>query len=203
MLGYLACGLRHRLRRRPDWPRSNAVHPNAAVNQVLGKRLGESMNRPLRSSVVDQGLVPLQTRDRAAVDDRHAPRQVRDRRAGHVEVPVDVRPKRGIEVLVRDVFEFLAGLLVSGVVDEAPLPTDVPTLQAMVGELLAKNRQLEARIAELNAKGVVRAGPAGARRHRQVRRPRPVHRLAGQLARSGVTIASSTLGDWLGGRRSC
>jgi transposase len=25
----------------------------------------------------------------------------------------------------------------------------------------------------------------------------PVHRLAGQLARSGVTIASSTLGDWL------
>ncbi len=27
----------------------------------------------------------------------------------------------------------------------------------------------------------------------------PVHRLAGQLARSGVTIASSTLGDWLFG----
>ena len=25
----------------------------------------------------------------------------------------------------------------------------------------------------------------------------PVHRLAGQLARSGVTVASSTLGDWL------
>ena len=25
----------------------------------------------------------------------------------------------------------------------------------------------------------------------------PVHRLAGQLARSGVTIARSTLGDWL------
>ena len=27
----------------------------------------------------------------------------------------------------------------------------------------------------------------------------PVHRLAGQLARSGVQIASSTLGDWLRG----
>jgi transposase len=34
----------------------------------------------------------------------------------------------------------------------APLPTDVPTLQAMVRELLAKNQQLEARIAELTAK---------------------------------------------------
>jgi transposase len=33
-----------------------------------------------------------------------------------------------------------------------PLPTDVPTLQAMVRELLAKNQQLEARIAELTAK---------------------------------------------------
>lgn len=35
---------------------------------------------------------------------------------------------------------------------DAPLPTDVPTLQAMVRELLAKNQQLEARIAELEAK---------------------------------------------------
>lgn len=35
---------------------------------------------------------------------------------------------------------------------DAPLPTDVPTLQAMVRELLAKNQQLEARIAELTAK---------------------------------------------------
>lgn len=34
----------------------------------------------------------------------------------------------------------------------APLPTDVPTLQAMVRELLARNQQLEARIAELTAK---------------------------------------------------
>jgi len=33
-----------------------------------------------------------------------------------------------------------------------PLPTDVPTLQAMVRELLAKNHQLEARIADLTAK---------------------------------------------------
>ncbi|MBA4066689.1 MAG: hypothetical protein C0501_23885, partial [Isosphaera sp.] len=35
---------------------------------------------------------------------------------------------------------------------DAPLPTDVPTLQAMVRELLARNQQLEARIAELEAK---------------------------------------------------
>jgi transposase len=35
---------------------------------------------------------------------------------------------------------------------DAPLPTDVPTLQAMVRELLARNRQLEARVAELTAK---------------------------------------------------
>lgn len=35
---------------------------------------------------------------------------------------------------------------------DAPLPTDVPTLQAMVRELLAKNHKLEARIAELEAK---------------------------------------------------
>ncbi|VTT98811.1 TnpC protein OS=Planctomyces maris DSM 8797 GN=PM8797T_10669 PE=4 SV=1: zf-IS66: DDE_Tnp_IS66 [Gemmataceae bacterium] len=35
---------------------------------------------------------------------------------------------------------------------DTPLPTDVPTLQAMVRELLVKNRQLEARIAELEAK---------------------------------------------------
>ena len=34
----------------------------------------------------------------------------------------------------------------------APLPNDVPTLQEMVRELLARNRQLEARIAELTAK---------------------------------------------------
>jgi transposase len=35
---------------------------------------------------------------------------------------------------------------------EVPLPTDVSTLQAMVRELLVKNQQLEARIAELTAK---------------------------------------------------
>ena len=35
---------------------------------------------------------------------------------------------------------------------DAPLPTDVPAPQAMVRELIAKNRQLEARIAELTAK---------------------------------------------------
>jgi transposase len=34
----------------------------------------------------------------------------------------------------------------------APLPTDVPTLQAMVRELLARNRQLEARAADLTAR---------------------------------------------------
>ena len=37
-------------------------------------------------------------------------------------------------------------------VADTPLPTDVPTLQAMVRELLVKNQQLEARIAELEAK---------------------------------------------------
>jgi transposase len=37
-------------------------------------------------------------------------------------------------------------------VADPPLPTDVPTLQAMVRELLARNQQLEARIAELTAK---------------------------------------------------
>jgi transposase len=35
---------------------------------------------------------------------------------------------------------------------DTPLPADVPTLQAMVRELLARNQQLEARIAELTAK---------------------------------------------------
>lgn len=35
---------------------------------------------------------------------------------------------------------------------DAPLPTDVPTLRAMVRELLARNQQLEARVAELTAK---------------------------------------------------
>jgi transposase len=35
---------------------------------------------------------------------------------------------------------------------DAPLPTDVPTLQAMVRELLAKNQQLEAQLAELKTK---------------------------------------------------
>ena len=35
---------------------------------------------------------------------------------------------------------------------DAPLPDDVPTLQTMVRDLLAKNQQLEARIAELTAK---------------------------------------------------
>ncbi len=34
----------------------------------------------------------------------------------------------------------------------APLPTDVPTLQAMVRELLVRNRELEARVAELTAR---------------------------------------------------
>src|SRR6188472_166659 len=37
-------------------------------------------------------------------------------------------------------------------VADPPLPTDVPILQAMVRELLARNQQLEARIAELTAK---------------------------------------------------
>jgi transposase len=35
---------------------------------------------------------------------------------------------------------------------DAPLPTDVPTLQALVRELLVRNQQLEARITELTAK---------------------------------------------------
>ncbi len=35
---------------------------------------------------------------------------------------------------------------------DSSLPADVPTLQAMVRELLARNQQLEARIAELTAK---------------------------------------------------
>jgi transposase len=35
---------------------------------------------------------------------------------------------------------------------DAPLPTDVPALQAMVRDLLARNQQLEARIIELTAK---------------------------------------------------
>jgi len=35
---------------------------------------------------------------------------------------------------------------------DAPLPTDVPALQALVRELLVRNQQLEARIAELTAK---------------------------------------------------
>lgn len=35
---------------------------------------------------------------------------------------------------------------------DPPLPTDVPSLQAMVRELLARNQQLEARVAELTAK---------------------------------------------------
>jgi transposase len=35
---------------------------------------------------------------------------------------------------------------------DAPLPSDVPTLQALVRELLVKNQQLEARVAELTAK---------------------------------------------------
>ncbi len=35
---------------------------------------------------------------------------------------------------------------------EVPLPTDVPTLQAMVRELLARNQLLEARVADLTAK---------------------------------------------------
>ena len=47
---------------------------------------------------------------------------------------------------------------------DAPLPTDVPTLQAMVRELLAKNQQLEARIAERTAK------PDAAVKHRFGRR---------------------------------
>lgn len=37
-------------------------------------------------------------------------------------------------------------------VTDPPLPTDVPTLQAMVRELLVRNRQLEARVDELTAK---------------------------------------------------
>src|SRR5271163_4098184 len=35
---------------------------------------------------------------------------------------------------------------------DAPLPTDVPTLQAMVRELLGKNQQLEAKVTALEAK---------------------------------------------------
>src|ERR1700712_3829789 len=35
---------------------------------------------------------------------------------------------------------------------DPPLTTDVPTLQAMVRELLVRNQQLEARVAELTAK---------------------------------------------------
>jgi transposase len=45
-----------------------------------------------------------------------------------------------------------SGMDATVVSTDAPLPGDVPTLQAMVRDLLAKNQQLEARIAELTAK---------------------------------------------------
>src|SRR4051812_14185563 len=35
---------------------------------------------------------------------------------------------------------------------DAPLPTDVPTLHGIIRQLLVKNQQLEARVAELEAK---------------------------------------------------
>ena len=53
----------------------------------------------------------------------------------------------------------------------APLPTDVPTLQAMVRELLARNRELEARVADLTAR--LDAALKHRFGHRSERRPPP------------------------------
>src|SRR5947209_6991808 len=91
---------------------------------------------------------------------------------------------------------------------DAPLPTDVPTLQAMVRDLLAELARLRAENAELKTKlDAALKHRFGRRSERRTPPPMPAadksadqtagHRLAGQLARSGVTMASSTLGDWL------
>ena len=65
----------------------------------------------------------------------------------------------------------------------APLPTDVPTLQAMVRELLARNQQLEARVADLTAR--LDAALKHRFGRRSERRPPPSSRRVGVTSTAG------------------
>jgi hypothetical protein len=80
--------------------------------------LGEGVDRALRGRVVEQVLAAEQRGLRAGVDDAAPARQVRQRRARHVEVAADVGLQRFLQVLLVEVLELFGVFLEGGVVDQ-------------------------------------------------------------------------------------
>ena len=78
------------------------------LDQVRRERLREGVDRALGRRVVEQVLAAEQAGDRAGVDDRAALLQVRHGRLRHVEVAVEVRLDRAVEVLVGELLESCA-----------------------------------------------------------------------------------------------
>src|SRR5205814_817411 len=69
-------------------------------------------------------LAPLESSDRAGVDDRCAWLHVRNRRAGQEEVAEDVRPEGALELFVGDRFDRRLMLLERGVIHQDVEPAE-------------------------------------------------------------------------------
>src|SRR5665647_1628860 len=103
----LAAELRNSLRRlvgwierRPDRPRRDGVHADAALNEMRGERAREGMDAALRHRVVEKILVAEETGDGTCHDDGAAVLHFRDGRFCHVEVAVQIRLDGAVEVFL-------------------------------------------------------------------------------------------------------
>ena len=104
--------------RRPDRARRHGVHANAALDQILRKRLGERIDRALGGRVVRQGRRAEDSGDRARHDDRRARLHVAQRRSRETKIGVDVGLERAVEFLVGHLFQRLLPILVGGIRNE-------------------------------------------------------------------------------------
>src|SRR5215469_3885601 len=112
------------VKRCPHWAWCDHIHTYPSVNKVRGQRPGKSMDAPLGHRVVQQVLVAEQSGDRAGHHDRAAFLHHRHRGLRHMEVAVQVCLDGSIEVLFREVFEFVDVLLKCGIVDQDVEPTE-------------------------------------------------------------------------------
>ena len=69
------------------------------------ERPRERVNTALGHRVIEQSLVPEKTSDRACIDDYGSPPHLRNRRLGHINVSVEIRLERLVEVWRSQVFE--------------------------------------------------------------------------------------------------
>ena len=106
------------LQRRPDRPRRDAVHADAARCQLLRQRIDIVSRRRLGLGIVVQVLGRIHRLLGRRADDHRAGLQVRQRRLDDPERCVDVGLHRPVELFGRDVLDRLVRLLTAGVADD-------------------------------------------------------------------------------------